>query len=220
MITLKVHICSGDEEPHSIKPFHKPSTLPRFQKGIRVKQRTCSVSELTTFETRPSLTEHGFCFFLSTIHPTMHLMPNGQELKPLRLCNSVTWPFHITVQTIKLPPALPLNYQRTFQPFNCPTNQPIEPYQSYLQTPMATFTPIQICKFWDPKEESISDLDVEIYETVLTLGNLIKIKNKLTLVPNFNLDTFCASLFEITIDPFLTLFTRSWKIMWNPVSSF
>ena len=37
---------------------------------------------------------------------------------------------------------------------------------------MATFTTIQTCKSLDPKKESISDLDAEIYETMLTLGNL------------------------------------------------
>ena len=45
---------------------------------------------------------------------------------------------------------------------------------------MVAFTTIQTCKSLDPKEESISDLDAEIYETVLTLGNLTEIKNKLT----------------------------------------
>ena len=65
---------------------------------------------------------------------------------------------------------------------------------------MAAFTTIQTCMFLDPKEESISDLDVEIYETVLTLGNLKKIKNKLTQMPNFIPDSFCSSLFEVTIE--------------------
>lgn len=52
----------------------------------------------------------------------------------------------------------------------------LKPCQSDLQTPLVAFMTIQTCKFLDPKEESILDLDAEIYETVLTLGNLTKIR--------------------------------------------
>lgn len=66
---------------------------------------------------------------------------------------------------------------------------------------MAAIATIQTCKSLDPKEEFISDLDVEIYEIVLTLGNLIEIKNKLTQILNFIPDTFFSSLFKVTIEP-------------------
>ena len=66
---------------------------------------------------------------------------------------------------------------------------------------MVAFTTIQTCKSLDPKEEFISDLDAEIYKSVLTLGNLIEIKNKLTQISNFILDSLCSSLFEVTIEP-------------------
>ena len=41
---------------------------------------------------------------------------------------------------------------------------------------MASTTIIQTCKKLDPKEEWLVDLDAEIYETNLTLGNLTRIK--------------------------------------------
>jgi hypothetical protein len=65
---------------------------------------------------------------------------------------------------------------------------------------MASSTIIQSCKQLYPKEELLIDLDAGISETILTLGNLIEIKNKLTLIPNLILDTFCSSLFEGTIE--------------------
>ena len=43
---------------------------------------------------------------------------------------------------------------------------------------MATIATVQSCKSLDPKEDSTTDLDAEVYETVLTLGNLTEIKNK------------------------------------------
>jgi hypothetical protein len=66
---------------------------------------------------------------------------------------------------------------------------------------MATIPTIQTCKLLDLKEDSITNLNVEVYETVLTLGNLTEIKNKLTQIPNFISDSFCSSLFEVTIEP-------------------
>ena len=66
---------------------------------------------------------------------------------------------------------------------------------------MVAISTIQTCKSLDPIEEFISDLDVEIYETILTLGNLTEIKNKLTQTPNFIPDTFWSSLFEVSIEP-------------------
>jgi hypothetical protein len=66
---------------------------------------------------------------------------------------------------------------------------------------MDAIATMQTCKSLDPKEEFISDLDAEIHEIVLTLGNLIEIKNNLTQIPNFILDNFCSSLFEVTIEP-------------------
>lgn len=66
---------------------------------------------------------------------------------------------------------------------------------------MAAIPTIQTCKLLDPKEESITDLDAEVYETILTLGNLIEIKNKLTQIPNFNPENLCSSLLEVTIEP-------------------
>ena len=66
---------------------------------------------------------------------------------------------------------------------------------------MVAIVAIQTYKSLDPKEEFISDLDVEIYESVLTLGNIIEFKNKLTQIPNFIPNTFCSSLFEVTIEP-------------------
>ena len=65
---------------------------------------------------------------------------------------------------------------------------------------MAAFTTIQTCKSLDPKEDSISNLDAEFYETMLTLGNLTEIKNKLTQTPNFIPNSFFSSLFEVTIE--------------------
>jgi len=65
---------------------------------------------------------------------------------------------------------------------------------------MAAFITIQTCKSLDPKEESISDLDAKIYETMLMLGILTKIRNKLTQTPNFIPDSFSSSLFEVTIE--------------------
>ena len=64
---------------------------------------------------------------------------------------------------------------------------------------MATIATIQSCKSLDPKEDFIIDLDAEVYETVLTLGNLTEIKNKLTQIPNFIPYSFCSSLFEVSI---------------------
>ena len=66
---------------------------------------------------------------------------------------------------------------------------------------MVTIASIQTYKSLDPKKDLISNLDPEIYETVLTLGSLIEIKNKLTQIPSFILDTFYSSLFEVTIEP-------------------
>jgi hypothetical protein len=45
---------------------------------------------------------------------------------------------------------------------------------------MASSMIIESCKHLDPKEEQLIDLDVGISETILTLGNLIEINNKLT----------------------------------------
>ena len=45
---------------------------------------------------------------------------------------------------------------------------------------MAAIATIQLCKSLDPKEDSITNLDAEVYEIVLTLGNLTEIKNKLS----------------------------------------
>ena len=65
---------------------------------------------------------------------------------------------------------------------------------------MDSTTIIQSCKQLDPKEELLVDLDVGISKTILTLGNLTKIKNKLTQIPNLIPDTFFSSLFEVTIE--------------------
>ena len=65
---------------------------------------------------------------------------------------------------------------------------------------MDSITTIQMCKQLDPKEEWITDLDAEVYETTLTLGNLTEITNKLTQIPNFIPDNFCSSLFAVTIE--------------------
>ena len=43
---------------------------------------------------------------------------------------------------------------------------------------MASITTIQTCKQLDPKEDWLTDLDAEVYETTLTLGNLTKIECK------------------------------------------
>lgn len=66
---------------------------------------------------------------------------------------------------------------------------------------MASISSIQSCKSLDPKEYSITDLDVEVYETILMLGNLTEIKNKLTQIPNFIPESLCSSLFKVTIEP-------------------
>ena len=65
---------------------------------------------------------------------------------------------------------------------------------------MAAIPTIQTCKLLDPKEDSITDLDAEVYEISLTHGNLTEIKNKLTQIPNFIPNNFCLSLFEVTIE--------------------
>ena len=66
---------------------------------------------------------------------------------------------------------------------------------------MASSVIIESCKHLDPKEELLIDLDAGISETILTLGNFTEIKNKLTQIPNLIPDTFCSSLFEVTIEP-------------------
>jgi len=66
---------------------------------------------------------------------------------------------------------------------------------------MDSSTIIESCKHLEPKEEQLIDLDIGISETSLTLGNLTKIQNKITQIPNLILDTFCSSLFEVTIEP-------------------
>lgn len=66
---------------------------------------------------------------------------------------------------------------------------------------MACSTIIKSCKHLDPKEEHIIYLDTRVIETVLALRNLIEIKNKLSRVPNLISDSFCLSLFEVTIEP-------------------
>ena len=66
---------------------------------------------------------------------------------------------------------------------------------------MVAIATIQSCKSLHPKEDSITDLDAEVFEIVLTLGNLTKIKNKLTQIPNFIPNNFCSSLFKVTIEP-------------------
>lgn len=66
---------------------------------------------------------------------------------------------------------------------------------------IAAIPTIQSCKLLDPKEDSITDLDAKVCETIMTLGNLTEIKKKLTQIPNFILDNFYSSLFEVTIEP-------------------
>ena len=66
---------------------------------------------------------------------------------------------------------------------------------------MASTAIIQSCKQFDPKEELLGDLDAGISKMILTLGNLIEIKNKLTHIPNLIPYNFCSSLFEVTIEP-------------------
>lgn len=66
---------------------------------------------------------------------------------------------------------------------------------------MASSTIIKTCKHLDPKEEHVIDLDTWIFETILTLRNLIEIKNKLSQGPNLIFDSLCSSLFEVTIEP-------------------
>ena len=82
---------------------------------------------------------------------------------------------------------------------------------------MALSTIIESCKFLDPKEEQLIDLDTGISETNLTLGNLTKIKIKLTQIPNLILDTFSSSFIVSEIgtscfQPFFIkfLFLLSW----------
>ena len=45
---------------------------------------------------------------------------------------------------------------------------------------IASITTIQTCKKLDPKEDSLTDLDEEVYESTLTFGNLTEIKKKLS----------------------------------------
>lgn len=66
---------------------------------------------------------------------------------------------------------------------------------------MSSSTIIESCKHLDAKEEHVIDLDTRISETILTLGNLTKIKNKLFQVPNLIFDSLCSSLFEVTVEP-------------------
>ena len=66
---------------------------------------------------------------------------------------------------------------------------------------MASSTVIKSCKHLDPKEEHLIDLDIGIYETILTLRNLTKIKNKLSQAPNLISNSLRSSLFEVTIEP-------------------
>ena len=66
---------------------------------------------------------------------------------------------------------------------------------------MHSIATIQTCKQLDLKEDWLIDLDAEVYEMPLILGNFIVIKNKLTQIPNFVPDNLCSSLFEVTIEP-------------------
>ena len=66
---------------------------------------------------------------------------------------------------------------------------------------MASSEIIQSCKQLDSKEELLINLNAGLSKMILTLGNLTKIKNKLTQIPNLIPNTFCSSLFEITIEP-------------------
>ena len=60
---------------------------------------------------------------------------------------------------------------------------------------------IKSYKQLDPKEEYIVDLDMGIAETILTYGNLTRIKSKIVENPNLISSSFCSSLFEVTIEP-------------------
>ena len=53
---------------------------------------------------------------------------------------------------------------------------------------------IKTCKYIDPKEEYLVDLDASIQETNLTLGSLNQIKQ--TILDNSNIisNSFCSSL--------------------------
>ena len=66
---------------------------------------------------------------------------------------------------------------------------------------MASSTVIKSCKHLDPKEEHAIDLDIGIFEMVLTLGNIIEIKNKVSHNSNLIYSSFCLSLFELMIEP-------------------
>ena len=66
---------------------------------------------------------------------------------------------------------------------------------------MNSSSTIKSYKQLDPKEEHIADWDMGIYETVLTFGNLTKIKSKISKNPNLISSSFCSSLFEVTIEP-------------------
>lgn len=45
---------------------------------------------------------------------------------------------------------------------------------------MASIATIHTYRLLDTKQDSIADLDVEVYETILTLGNIIEVKNRLS----------------------------------------
>ena len=64
---------------------------------------------------------------------------------------------------------------------------------------MSSSTIIESCKHLDPKEEQLIDFEEGIYEIILTLGNLIEIKNKLSQIPNLIPDTFYSSIIELII---------------------
>lgn len=67
----------------------------------------------------------------------------------------------------------------TDQAFCKPETNNLSPVK-IKEVQMAAIAIIQSCKSLDPKEDSITDLDAEVCEIVMTLGNLIEIKNKLT----------------------------------------
>lgn len=66
---------------------------------------------------------------------------------------------------------------------------------------MNSSSTIKSYKQLDPKEEHIADWDMGIYETVLTFGNLTKIKSKIDENPDLISISFCSSLFEVNVEP-------------------
>ena len=100
----------------------------------------------------------------------------------------------------------------SYLPFQTIVTEPIVAHHCKLLPSLATqllgshignnvaSSAIKSCKFTDPKEEFLVDLDASIQENKLTLGSLDQIKQ--TILDNSNIisDSLCSSLSQFTLE--------------------